>query len=394
MKTETTKNLSFDNTEIAFSHYSNSQLKKSYRIFKLLGYELINDFGISLTEFALHFHLPISPVVKPLVYDIFCGGETLEECKQTANKLAKRNVRVNLNYGVEAQHDTKGIAHTTDVNIKTLQFAGENDAIVTISSKPSAFGIYELLEKKQKGEAFSDKELEQFNDLLNRMDLVCKTAFENNTKVYWDAEETWVQEAINDIVDDLMEKYNKEKVVVYNTFQMYIHYKLAFLEKSIEKAQAKGYKLGAKVVRGAYMEKEREEAEKAGRQDPIQPNKNATDIDYNKGIALCLDNIEDVSVCVASHNEESNLLATQKMETLGIAKDHPHVWFAQLYGMGEHISFNLAEKGYNATKYLPFGPVKEVIPYLIRRADENSSVDGQMGRELSMLKAEIKRRGI
>lgn len=384
--------LSFDNTEIAFKHYTNARLNKSYTIFKLLGYELLNDFGVTLTEFALNMHIPIAPLVKPLVYDIFCGGETLEETKLTALKLAERNVVVNLNYGVEAQHDTKGIEHTTNINVQTLEFAGSTDAIKVLSSKPSAFGIFELLEKKQKNEAFSDKEQRQFDDMLQRMDLICKTASENNTKVYWDAEETWVQEAINDIVDDLMEKYNKTEVVVYNTFQMYVHYKLAFLEKSIARAKQKGYLLGAKVVRGAYMEKERETAEKQNRQDPIQKDKAATDKDFDEAIKICIENIEQVSVCVASHNEASNFKATEQMTAQNIDKNHKHVWFSQLYGMGEHITFNLADAGYNATKYLPFGPVKEVIPYLIRRADENSSVDGQMGRELSMLKKEISRR--
>jgi proline dehydrogenase len=393
MKTQN-QTLSFTNTEIAFKHYTNAQLKKSYRIFKLLGIELINDFGINLTQFALAMHLPITPIVKPIIFDVFCGGESLEETKKTIQILAERNVQVNLNYGVEAQHDTKGIAHTTNVNIASLAFAGENDAVKVISSKPSAFGIYELLEKKQKKEVFTPSEQVQFDDMLARMDLICKTAKDNKAKVYWDAEETWVQQAIDEIVDNLMEKYNTESVVVYNTFQMYVNDKLAFLEQSIDRAKEKGYQLGAKIVRGAYMEKERETAEKEGRPSPIHKNKAATDLDYDLAIALCIANYDMVSVCVASHNKESNLKAAQILLDKGLAKNHKHVWFSQLYGMGEHITFNLAANGYNATKYVPFGPVKEVIPYLIRRADENSSVDGQMGRELGMLKTEINRRGI
>ena len=252
--------------------------------------------------------------------------------------------------------------------------------------------MLDFSEKKQKNQDFTDSEQIQFDDLLSRMDDICRIASENNTKVYWDSEETWVQEAINDIVDNLMGKYNKEKVVVYNTFQMYIHYKMAYLEKSIARAKEKGYLLGAKVVRGAYMEVERETAEKENRLDPIQADKKATDKDYNKAIAFCLKNIDLVSVCVATHNEKSNKKAVVQMEELGISKDHQHVWFYQLFGMGDHITFNLAEYGVNAGKYLPFGPVKKVIPYLIRRAEENSSMDGQMGRELGMLKKEKKRR--
>ena len=391
MKTSA-KNLSFKNTEIAFRHYSDSQLKKAYRIFNLLGNDLLNDLGISLTQFALAMNLPISPIVKPLIYTSFCGGETLEECKLTAKKLAERNVFVSLNYGVEAQHDTKGLEHTSNVNIEAIRFAGKNETVKVISSKPSAFGLYELLEKKQKEDAFTKKEQSQFDNLLSRMDEICKIAAENDTKIYWDSEETWVQEAINDIVDDLMEKYNKEKVVVYNTFQMYIHYKMDYLKKSIARAKEKGYLLGAKVVRGAYMEKEREIAENEGRKSPIHKDKKATDKDYNAAITFCLNNVDTVSTCVATHNEKSNKKAIKLIEELNIAKNHQHVWFYQLYGMGDHITFNLAEYGVNAGKYLPFGPVKKVIPYLIRRAEENSSMDGQMGRELSMLKKERKRR--
>lgn len=389
---KTAKELSFKNTEIAFRHYSNSQLSKAYKIFKLLGNDLLNDIGISLTQFALAINLPISPIVKPLIFTSFCGGETLEECKLTAKKLAKRNVSVSLNYGVEAQHDTKGLKHTTEVNINAIEFAGKNKTIKVISSKPSAFGIYELLEKKQKKEKFSDTEQKQFDDLLEKMDLICKVAYENNVKIYWDSEETWVQEAINEIVDNLMEKYNKGKVIVYNTFQMYIHYKMDYLKKSIARAKEKGYLLGAKVVRGAYMEKERELAKEENRPSPIHKTKTLTDKDYNKAIKLCFKNIDTVSTCVASHNEKSNKKAVKLIEELNIQKNHRHVWFYQLYGMGDHITFNLAEFGVNAGKYLPFGPVKKVIPYLIRRAEENSSMDGQMGRELGMLKNEKNRR--
>lgn len=391
MKTPT-KPISFDNTEIAFKHYSDAQLKKSYRIFKLLGYELLNDFGITLTEFALAMHLPITPIVKPLIYTIFCGGETLEETKKTAAMLSGRNVRAFLNYGVEAIDSLDGIEHTFKVNIDALNFSKENSGVIGIPCKPSSFGKFELLRKKQAKESFTETEEKEFDDMLKRMDAICKAASENNAIVYWDSEETWVQEAINDIVDNLMEKYNTKRAVVYNTFQMYIHYKLEFLEQSIARAKANGYFLGAKVVRGAYMEKERETAEKENRTDPIQKTKADTDTDYDAAIALCIQNIEHTAVCVASHNEESNFKAAEQMEKLGLAKNHPNIYFSQLYGMGDHISFNLADAGYNATKYLPYGPVKEVIPYLIRRADENSSVDGQMGRELSMLKKEINRR--
>lgn len=386
--------LSFDNTEVAFRHYSDGQLKKSYRIFKLLGYELLNDFGVTLTQFALAMHLPISPIVKPLIYTVFCGGETLEETKKTASLLYDRNMKVFLNYGVEAISSLDGIEHTLKVNLEALKFTSQNDGVIGVPCKPSSFGKYELLRKKQAGIAFSTEEQNQFDEMLARMDLMCQTASENNAKMYWDSEETWVQEAINDIVDNLMEKYNKEQPIVYNTYQMYINYKLDFLEKSITRAREKGYFLGAKIVRGAYMEKERETAEKEGRKDPIHKNKAATDKDYDAAIALCIENIDSTSVCIASHNEESNLLAANLMEEKGLDRNHKRITFSQLFGMGDHISFNLAENGYNATKYLPYGPVKEVIPYLIRRADENSSVDGQMGRELSMLKKEMVRRGI
>lgn len=391
---ETSTKLSFQDTQTAFAHYSDKSLKRAYRVYKLIGNNLLNSIGSGLAKFAIAINFPIKPFVKPLVFKQFCGGETIDECATTISLLKQRKVKCSLNYGVELKNTKEDFDRTLAKNKSIISFASKNNYVSSISCKVSGFGHHEIMEKVQLGEDLTTDEQDKYMRMVDRLHELCLFAYENGTQVYIDAEESWVQNVIDNIVDELMEFYNKDGVIVFNTFQMYRHDRFEFLEKSIEKARAKGFMVGAKLVRGAYMEKERLKAEKEGYPSPIHPDKDSTDLAFNAAIELCIKNIDVVSTCIASHNEYSCLLTTKIMEQNNIPKDHQHIRFSQLYGMGEHLTFNLAEHGFNANKYTPMGPVQDVIPYLIRRAEENTSIDGQLSRELSVVKSEIKRRGL
>lgn len=393
---EPKQKLSFDNTKIAFKHLSNRQLNKADVLFQLIGNKFLTGIGSGLSKAAISLRVPFAKkVIKWLIYEQFCGGETLKEARNTTVKeLAERDIAVNLNYGVEAKESEREFDKALKKNLEAIQFGGENATVQILSVKPTAFGSISLFEKKQSGEKLSKAEIKKFTRIKERFIQICDTAIENDMQIYFDAEESWIQDEIDVIVDDLMAKYNQEKVLIFNTYQLYRHDRLAYLKKSFEKAKKENYLLGAKLVRGAYIEKENDRAEEMNYPTPLHSDKASVDKDYNLALEFCLKNVDQIVFCVASHNEESNLLCANWMDERRIERNHPHVWFSQLLGMGEHISSNLAHAGYNVAKYVPYGPVKEVIPYLIRRADENSSAGGQMSRELSIIAKELKRRGI
>lgn len=388
------KKISFSNTEVAYAHYSNRKLKKAYGVYQLIGNSFLTNIGTTLTKIALAIRFPIKPFVKPIIFEQFCGGESLKECMPTINLLEQRKVDVSLNYGVEIKHSEKDFEKTLCKTIGAIEFAGRKRNITVICCKVSSIGYFDILEKRQKGEPLKPKEEVAHDKLRQRFDDICSSAFKHDVCVYWDAEESWVQDEIDLLVDEAMLKYNKKKAIIYNTFQLYRSDKLEYLKDSIAFARENGYVLGAKLVRGAYIEKENEWAKENGVPSAIHSNKKAVDKDYNKGMKVCFKNLDAVAVCIATHNEQSNILAMDLMHEAEVQPSHSNVCFSQLFGMGDFISFNMAEARYNVSKYLPYGPVKEVIPYLMRRAQENSSVDGQMSRELSMLKKEIERRGL
>lgn len=386
--------ISFSNTEIAFSHYSNRNLRKAYSVYQLIGNSFLTNIGTTLTKIALFIHFPIKPFVKPVIFNQFCGGESLKECMPTINLLEQRKVHVNLNYSVEIKHSEKDFEKTLCKTKGAIEFASRKRAISIICCKVTSLGYADILEKKQFRKELSAKEEVAFDKMKARMEEICMYAHKYDVGIFWDAEESWIQDEIDLLVDEFMAKYNTEKALIFNTFQLYRVDKLDYLEASIAQAKKKGFILGAKLVRGAYIEKENEWAEENDAVSVIHQTKKEVDKDFNLAIKMCIENLSSVGVCIASHNEQSNLYATQLMEQHQIEPSHQNLTFSQLYGMGDFITFNLSENGYNANKYLPYGPVKEVIPYLIRRAQENSSVDGQMSRELNMLKKEMTRRSI
>jgi proline dehydrogenase len=384
--------LNFEDTEIAFAAKSNWQLRKSYQLFKLFSSQTLVSLGTKFTPLALKFHLPIAPFIKHTVYEQFCGGETLKECEITIEQLGNSNIKTILDYGIEGKATEDEYEATCKHKLETIQYTKANKNVTVISAKVTGLGRFELLEKIQAGKKLFASEEKEFERLKIRLHKISKACKEADIQIYWDAEETWIQNPLDELIDELMQNYNTKKVIVFNTLQLYCKNRLAYLMNAHQKAAKKGYVYGAKLVRGAYMEKERERAKKMHYPSPIHESKLAVDRDYNAAIDYCLKNLDTLSFCCASHNEYSNQYLAKRIDEKGIPRNHAHITFGQLYGMGENLTFNLAAAGYNALKLIPYGPVKDVIPYLLRRAQENSSVGGQVSRELMLLKKEITRR--
>lgn len=385
--------ISFDNTQIAFESKSNHDLRRSYMLFKTLSHNSLVKLGGSLTQSAIKMHVPVNWIVKPTIYKQFVGGETIEECTPAVSNLGKYKVKAILDYSVEGKESEEDIKAALLETLSSIKNAGSNSNIPFAVFKPTAFTTHKVLEKVSAGSSLTPKEAREAELFKERIETLCKAAHDSDIPILIDAEDSWFQNFIDEVVDAMMAKFNTEKAIVFNTFQMYRHDRLDFLKQSYEKARAGNYFLGAKFVRGAYMEKERERALQMGYPSPIQPDKESTDKDYNAALKFCIDHIDRISIFNGTHNEDSSRYLTELMAEKGLAKDDPRIWFSQLYGMSDHISFNLAHAGYNIAKYLPYGPVVHVIPYLVRRAEENTSVKGQTGRELSLILREMKRRG-
>jgi proline dehydrogenase len=393
-------NISFDNTENAFAYKSSKELKESKFIFRTMAFQPLIDLGVRLTPLAIKLHLPVRRIVRKTIFKQFVGGETLEETAVKAGMLAKYGVRVILDYGVEGKEGEANFEQATEQFIKTIHYAATQPNIPYISVKITGLARFELLKRLNEAprlrSGIHDNEAEglEWERVQDRMYRICEAAEEKNIGVLIDAEESWIQDPIDRLTMEMMEEFNQEKSVVFNTIQLYRHDRLHFLNLSHKIAQQKGFILGVKLVRGAYMEKERARAASKGVQSPIQPTKVDTDRDFDAAVDFCINRIEKISCIVASHNESSNMKAVQLMEAKGISHNHAHMHFSQLYGMSDNITFNLAKEGFSVSKYLPFGPLKDVIPYLMRRAEENTSVGGQTGREYSLIKRELLRRGV
>ena len=384
--------LSFNNTQIAFAHLSNMQLRKSFYLFKVMNNNHLVSVGTRLTNMALAFRLPVSPFIRPTFFDHFCGGETLEDSKDNIAALGKYNVKTLLDYSVEGKETDTDFDHSLQQLLAGVAFAKNNPYVPVVVAKITGMARFSLLEQYHAGETLQPKQQKQWTRLRERLHTLCKAAQQANIILYFDAEESWIQIALDDLISEMMRTYNREKAIVYNTVQLYRHDRLAYLKAAHRTAQKEGYLLGVKLVRGAYMEKERERAAQMGYPSPIQPDKESSDRDYDKALKLCMDNLDMVGLCAGTHNEKSSLYLVQLMQQQNIAPNDKRVYFSQLLGMSDHISYNLSLAGYNVSKYVPYGPVKEVLPYLIRRAQENTSVKGQTGRELSLIIKEKRRR--
>jgi proline dehydrogenase len=383
----------FDNTEIAFQYRNNKELKRAQFLFSSMSSPTLTNIGLALTKWAMSWNLPVKGLIRNTIFKQFCGGETMEEAAQTADVLGKYGVGVILDYGVEGKEGEAEFDRAVPEFIKAIKYASGQKNIPFISIKITGFARFALLEKIHAGERLTEAETAEWQRVRQRIYDICGAASRYKVMVLVDAEESWIQQPVDDLTDDMMEAFNTEgKVYVFNTFQLYRHDRLVFLQQSFEKAKSRGYILGAKLVRGAYMEKERKRALEKGYPSPIQPSKESTDKDYDEAVDFCLHHLDHLAVFIGTHNEQSCLKAAAYMESHQIPATHPRVFFSQLYGMSDNISFNLAHAGYHVAKYLPYGPVKDVIPYLMRRAQENTSVAGQTGRELSLINKELKRR--
>ena len=385
----------FNNTEIAFAHKTNKDLQRTGWLFRMMNKQWLVNVGgtaglwLNSTGIGL-----FNPFIRATIFKQFCGGTNLDNSVEAIDHLKQLNTYTVLDYGAEAKTKEADFDQTLQENLRAIQFGANHKAVTVISSKVTALASDELLEKFQRKETFSAEEQKAFDRIVGRLDTLCKTAQANGVAVFFDAEETWIQDTIDHLVKLMMEKYNRERVVAYQTYQLYRKDKLQSLKSDYEEAKSKGYILGAKTVRGAYMEKERKRAAAMGYPSPIQDNKEDTDRDYDAAISFLVDHYQEIASCNASHNLRSNQLQAELMVARGIPRDHPHLTFCQLLGMSDIITFNLAQAGFNVAKYVVYGPVKEVVPYLIRRARENSSVTGEMSRELSLIMTEIKRRGL
>jgi proline dehydrogenase len=383
----------FNNTAAAFALKSDTELDRAYFLFKLIASEPLVRIGTAVTNFALKAHLPVEGLIRATVFDHFCGGTTEEDCLPVVDKMYnKGGVSSVLDYSVEAKEEEAEFDKALEKTLKTITFAKEREAIPFAVFKPTGFGRFDLWQKMGEGKQFSVEEATEWHRVVERFETVCKAAHDNDVPVLIDAEESWMQDAADNLVADMMAKYNKDKAIVFNTLQMYRWDRLDYLKILHERAKAEGFHIGMKVVRGAYMEKENKRASEMGYPSPICISKEATDLNYNDAVLYMVEHIDTMAVFAGTHNEDSSYKLIKLMNKAGIAKNDKRVWFGQLYGMSDNISFNLAANGYNVAKYLPFGPVRDVMPYLIRRAEENTSVAGQTTRELNLLKAEKERR--
>ena len=387
--------LDFSNTEVAFSDKSNSELKKAYWLFRMMNKPWLVNMGSKLGIPAVKMGLPfVNMLVRGTIFKQFCGGTTLLESQRTIERLARKNTSTVLDFGAEGKSSEEDFNRTMNETLRAIEFSSSISHDAIVSSKFTGMARKGLLEKMQEKAPLNDAEKIEYENILKRVDTVCNAAFQKGVVLYVDAEESWIQDPIDDLVNRMMQRYNTKKAVIFNTYQLYRHDRLQYLKDSFENAKKEGYVLGAKLVRGAYMDRERRRAAERGYPSPIYPDKLATDQAYNDAIRFCLDNFERIALSNSTHNADSNMLMAKLIVEMGLPRNHAHLNFCQLYGMSDNITFNLADAGFNVSKYVPYGEVKDVIPYLMRRARENTSVTGDMSRELSLIYKELKRRGL
>ncbi len=382
----------FNDTKVAFAIKSDAELEKAYWLFKMIKNESLVKLGTGVTKFALKHHFPVEGLIKTTVFDHFCGGVTEKDSLPLVDKLFTKGVYSILDYSVEGAENDETFDATLQKNLELIEFAKNRQEIPFAVFKPTGMGRFAIYEKVSSGKELTTTEQVEWDKIVNRYDTLSQAAYKADVPLMIDAEETWMQKAADDLVEEMMRRYNKEKTIIFNTLQLYRKDRLSYLKELHQRAKQEGFKIGMKLVRGAYMEKERARAKELGYEDPICVDKAATDKNFNDTMAYMVEYIDDMSVYAGTHNEDSALYLTRLIEQYGLQKDDKRVWFGQLLGMSDHITFNLAKLGYNTSKYIPFGPVKDVMPYLIRRAEENTSVAGQTNRELELLSAERKRR--
>lgn len=382
----------FDNTEVAFALKSNSELERAYFLFNLIKIEPLVKIGTAVTKFALKSKLPVEGLIRSTVFDHFCGGVTEDDCMHNIDNMYSKKVYSVLDYSVEGKENEMQFDNAMDKVLKLISFAKEKEAIPFAVFKPTGLGRFDLYQKVSDGNNLTREEEKEWDRVIDRYEQVSQASFKMNIPLLIDAEETWMQQAADDLIEKMMEKYNTKNTIVFTTLQAYRTDRMDYLLELHKRAKSKGFKIGVKLVRGAYMEKERERAAQYGYVDPICKDKKATDKNFDDILNYMFDHLNDISIFNGTHNENSSYLFMDMIKKSDFDLSDPRLWFGQLYGMSDNISYNLAKEGFNVAKYLPFGPVKDVMPYLIRRAEENTSVADQTNRELTLIKIEKKRR--
>jgi proline dehydrogenase len=386
------KEISFDNTQIAFSGMSNADLNRAYWLFKVININFLVKIGPPITNAAIKIGLPIAPLIRATIFKQFCGGESITDCAKTIQHLHKYKIGTILDYSVEGESTEQAFDATCEETIATIKRAQNDSAIPFSVFKVTGLARFGLLEKLDAQQTLSESEAKEFERVKERVRKICQTACDLNVRIFIDAEESWIQKTIDQLAMDMMRLFNREKVIVYNTFQFYRHDSLEIMKNFDATLKAEGVMMGVKLVRGAYMEKERKRAEELNYPSPIQPDKASSDKDYDLGLLYCIENIHRIAICAGTHNEKSSKYLVDLMNKYNIVANDERIYFSQLLGMSDNLSYNLADAGYNVAKYVPYGPVKSVLPYLFRRAQENTAIAGQMGRELSLILKEKKRR--
>ena len=387
-----TQEVSFADTASAFAHLSDRELNYSYWMFRLMNSPFFVKVSTTMALWSMKLHLPVKALIKATIYKQFCGGESIQDSQPVIDQLVNSGIGAILDYSVEGNEKEEDFDSTTKELLHVLEVARDNPGIPIGCMKVTGIGRFGLLEKVSEGGDLTQEERLEYARVIQRLEKLCKAAHDYEVPIYIDAEESWIQVAIDRLAESMMRKFNRKRAIVFTTLQMYRHDRLAYFEKLIGEARREQFILGVKMVRGAYLEKENKRAQEKGYPTPMQPSKPATDGDYNAGLKLAMDNLDTLEICAGSHNEESCLLLVQLLGEKQLPPNDPRVYFSQLYGMSDYMSYNLAKSGYNITKYLPYGPVKAAVPYLIRRAQENTSIAGQMGKELKMISTERKRR--
>lgn len=384
----------FNNTEVAFSLKSDSELERAYFLFKLIKSEPLVKIGTAVTKFALKSSLPVEGLIRSTVFDHFCGGVSEKDCMPIIEKMYSKQVHAVLDYSVEGKEEESQFNSVLEKTLSLINFVNEKEEMPFAVFKPTGFGRFELYRKLTEGDKLTEEEEKEWARVVDRFEKVAKACYDKDECLLVDAEESWMQKAADELMESLMEKYNKEKVIIFSTLQLYRNDRLEYLKGLHKRAKEKGFKIGMKLVRGAYMEKERERAQQKNYADPICATKAATDENFNDVLSYMFEHLEDMAIFCGTHNEDSSYLMMEMIEQSNYEKKDNRLWFGQLYGMSDNISYNLANQGFNVAKYLPFGPVKDVMPYLIRRAEENTSVAGQTNRELDLISIEKKRRKV
>jgi len=384
--------ISFDNIRNAFEYKSDGEINRAYWLFRVISNNTLVKIGPKFMDAAIKLRLPVYGIIRATLFKHFCGGENIADCNKTIVQLAKFKVGSILDYSVEGKEEETEFDHSAAEIIATVERGKGDPDIPFCVFKVTGLARFALLEKVSEGTALTTIEAAEYSKVKQRVLNICQKAFDNNVPIFMDAEESWIQPAIDDLAVDMMQQFNKERIIIYNTIQFYRHDRLQFLKDSYQHANQHSYLLGIKLVRGAYMEKERKRAADNGYTSPIQPDKVASDIDYDAALKFCVEHINSMAIVAGTHNAESSMLLVHLMQQHRIASNDKRIYFSQLLGMSDHISFNLAKAGFNVAKYVPYGPVAAVLPYLIRRAQENTSISGQMGREVKLLLEEKKRR--